>query len=782
MRKVILATLVSMYAVNAQAQAPTYYPITHSSGVQVINGQNVTVTPFGGATMTAPSCGVGPYLLGNNQTGDGRTYSFSATHVRIRVVNIHSHDTIRFSINGSPYALQPADVSAYTGSCGATPSGIITGDGQLTSTQATGTPSGGVEIILQTPPNPMNSVTVAANTSAPFPSGTVYSVEFANDSCAMKVTATNNDPCPFRDLILNATPFPGATFNWTGPGGWTGTGAQVVRPNILVSQWGDYIVTVNWGSCTFKDTTLVTVNAKATPQPPTITVQPGSANPICKNMDLELYQVSTGAAGVDYYWYGPGIWPPVNSQILSVPTIQPSQAGIYYAYAVSGGCTSDTSQLLVTMLPDVTAGMNVTWKYGCETDTVIIQNTSTGNNISNVYFNPFVNNQTTVNLVDVTGNPVVTIYKPHVLTDTIPDTIDVKLVVGNGTCNDSLTQRVVFNHPVKARMSVSDDTICQRTEITFNNHSSAAVGPTHIYLWDFKNGDTSQQYSKQYTYMNSGVYRATLTVTDYLGCKDSASQLIFVDSTGAIFYTVSDSVICAGDVINFKGDFSRVGNVSTLWEFGDGNQHADREETMYAFDLPGKYTVKFTSFNRVCPDTFTTREMLVNPYPRVELGEDTSICPNGAPLMLFDLVNVANPLAKFRWNTPERDSGANVLVRHPGVYAVTVEVDDCATTDSVTVFKNCYVNIPNSFTPNGDGVADYFLPRQLLSSGVKRFAMVIYNRWGQKVFESTTTDGRGWDGMFNGEPQPLGVYVYQISATFTNDVSENYTGNVTLLR
>ena len=60
--------------------------------------------------------------------------------------------------------------------------------------------------------------------------------------------------------------------------------------------------------------------------------------------------------------------------------------------------------------------------------------------------------------------------------------------------------------------------------------------------------------------------------------------------------------------------------------------------------------------------------------------------------------------------------------------------------------------------------------------------MVIYNRWGQKVFESTTTDGRGWDGMFNGEPQPLGVYVYQISATFTNDVSENYTGNVTLLR
>jgi gliding motility-associated-like protein len=100
----------------------------------------------------------------------------------------------------------------------------------------------------------------------------------------------------------------------------------------------------------------------------------------------------------------------------------------------------------------------------------------------------------------------------------------------------------------------------------------------------------------------------------------------------------------------------------------------------------------------------------------------------------------------------------------------------------VIVNKDCYIDIPNSFTPNNDGVNDYFFPRQLMGKSISGFSMKVFNRWGQVIFETTKTDGRGWDGKFNGKDQPSGVYIYQMQAILDNGKQEEYTGNVTLLR
>ena len=86
------------------------------------------------------------------------------------------------------------------------------------------------------------------------------------------------------------------------------------------------------------------------------------------------------------------------------------------------------------------------------------------------------------------------------------------------------------------------------------------------------------------------------------------------------------------------------------------------------------------------------------------------------------------------------------------------------------------------FSPNNDGINDYFFPRQLLSANLSDFRMRIYNRWGQLIFETNKLDGRGWDGKFNEKPQPQGVYVYLIEAVTGNRYPEQYQGNVTLLR
>ncbi len=86
------------------------------------------------------------------------------------------------------------------------------------------------------------------------------------------------------------------------------------------------------------------------------------------------------------------------------------------------------------------------------------------------------------------------------------------------------------------------------------------------------------------------------------------------------------------------------------------------------------------------------------------------------------------------------------------------------------------------FTPNGDGVNDYFFPRSLLTSGLTQFSMNIYNRWGELIFQTSSLTGEGWDGKFNNIPQPEGVYVYLIDAQFKDGQREHHQGNITLLR
>ena len=201
---------------------------------------------------------------------------------------------------------------------------------------------------------------------------------------------------------------------------------------------------------------------------------------------------------------------------------------------------------------------------------------------------------------------------------------------------------------------------------------------------------------------------------------------------------------------------------------------------MHAFDTSGTYPVKVTATFRRCPDVSTSQDITISPYPTLNLGQDTSICPNAEAVTLSDKTNNSNPDARWTWNNGETTS--SILVRHPGIYTAYVDVNGCVTNDSVEVFKDCYLDVPNAFTPNNDGSNDYFLPRQLMSKGVRGFKMTIFNRWGQIVFETNNINGRGWDGKFNDKEQPTGVYIYSIDVTLQNGGIEKYTGNLTLLR
>ena len=87
--------------------------------------------------------------------------------------------------------------------------------------------------------------------------------------------------------------------------------------------------------------------------------------------------------------------------------------------------------------------------------------------------------------------------------------------------------------------------------------------------------------------------------------------------------------------------------------------------------------------------------------------------------------------------------------------------------------------IPNIFSPNGDGSNDVFYVR---GTGFSGFQLIIYNRWGEKVFE-TTENTAGWDGTYKEEPLNPGVFVYYVFASYTTDGSEvTKKGNITLIK
>jgi len=103
------------------------------------------------------------------------------------------------------------------------------------------------------------------------------------------------------------------------------------------------------------------------------------------------------------------------------------------------------------------------------------------------------------------------------------------------------------------------------------------------------------------------------------------------------------------------------------------------------------------------------------------------------------------------------------------------------TYDSVTVYvENCDIDleIPNVFTPNGDGFNDYFMIR---NPNQVNYTLDVFNRWGNLVFQGN--QNYFWDGTFNGEPTPAGVYFYVLTATTPDGTfTKEFHGSVTILR
>jgi gliding motility-associated-like protein len=142
--------------------------------------------------------------------------------------------------------------------------------------------------------------------------------------------------------------------------------------------------------------------------------------------------------------------------------------------------------------------------------------------------------------------------------------------------------------------------------------------------------------------------------------------------------------------------------------------------------------------------------------PSVDLGPNRFVCRNIA----LTLDAGFNPNYQYLW-IPGGETSSSILAQTAGSYRVRVSSNDgCFDEDEILLIDSCppVYYIPNAFTPNDAPPNDIFKP---YLEGFAKMNMRIYNRWGEKVFETNDLAG-GWDGIANNEPAIEGTYICMI--------------------
>ncbi len=430
---------------------------------------------------------------------------------------------------------------------------------------------------------------------------------------------------------------------------------------------------------------------------------------------------------------------------------------------------ADTIDIIVTGL--VQAAFDYDVMLGCDFDSVQFTNLSVNGTTGTInYFwnfgdGNFSSDPNPLHIYGVQGNYTVTLISS-----------------ANG-CSDTISTQVNVNHPISASFDTAPDSVCFGNPIVFSNTSQATlpIPMPNLFVnsWDMGDGTTVINNTAQfpYTYAAPGTYTVKLVITDTLGCQDSITHVVFVEDSSFVSMTASPTEVCLGNYVQFTDQYA-AHTVNRIYDFGDGTILSGLHNPRHTYELPGTYTATFTGQYLICPEESESITIQVNDYPLLNLGPDTSYCPGlTQPITLS---NIDNPSQILQWS--DGSSGPTLEVDGFGRYWATVSNLNCASSDSIWVRRDCYLNIPNSFSPNGDGRNDYFIPRQLLSQGLQEFSMKIFNRWGEIIFETNRLDGRGWDGKFGGDNQPVGTYVYIIDAQWNNNYRNSFKGNVTLMR
>lgn len=239
----------------------------------------------------------------------------------------------------------------------------------------------------------------------------------------------------------------------------------------------------------------------------------------------------------------------------------------------------------------------------------------------------------------------------------------------------------------------------------------------------------------------------------------------------------ADTAICAGDLALLfasGGDTYSWNPTDITWTDPNGDTSVLRPSATQT------YTVTIINSASGCT---VEREVTVtvHPLPIADAGDTTTILI-GSPYTLTGSGGIQYFWTPdYRISDPTLPNPVVTPLQNTTYTLLVTDENGCQDLDTVRIFVESIddVFIPSAFSPNGDGQNDVF---QLVPYGLTDLeSFQIFNRWGQLVFQAgALTDG--WDGTVNGEPQPMGTYIYYLTGFDYKGDPIQRQGNLTLLR
>ncbi len=538
----------------------------------------------------------------------------------------------------------------------------------------------------------------------------------------------------------------GMTFSWDFG---DGNHSTLTNPTHYYNNNGIYIVTLavtDTGTCNFSDTIAkqVLVLSNTSDTIPT--------KHICNGDFTQIGILPTGDSTVTFQW-SPAFF--LTDAHICNPIANPPISMTYTLLVSNGVCTDTLRQNLVVYNLDAFAGTDTTT---CDGHITLTANTSQDVNV----FHWSTNHDFTDWLNTPHSNPSIN--------TTIAGPTYYYVSVDNGYC--TALDSVLVSFVVVADSFNIHPPACHDSCDGWVAVLISAGTPPFIYNWS--NGGTTDTI----TGLCAGNY--TVTVTDVSTCI----------SVSTITLPQPDALLSNAQLVNLPCDEACVGSItlnasggtppySYSWSTGGTtNQISGLCAGTYSVTINDSELCQLTESFTLIVDSIFSHVDVYSDKDTIYQGQSTGLHATTIPTCNYtwtpatglDNPNSANPIASPTQTT---------------TYILTIsDPNGCTYLDTlkITVLEvfcvDPYVYVPNAFTPDGDARNDVLFVR---SKMVSEMNFLVYDRWGEKVFESHDMNA-GWDGTYRGKKCDPGVFVYYLDATCHNKVKYLKKGNITLLR
>ncbi|MBS1915930.1 MAG: gliding motility-associated C-terminal domain-containing protein [Bacteroidetes bacterium] len=505
------------------------------------------------------------------------------------------------------------------------------------------------------------------------------------------------------------------------------------------------------------------------------------AEPICVYVDSRgvIYIADYGNNRVQK-------WAP---QSLINTTYTPTVPGAYYATVTNvDGCTQNTNTIVVTGSVTPAISIKQIQTNICPGSSVsFVASTVNGGNSPQLQWKVNAlnvgDNDSSFNSNNFNNGDLITCELTSNATCAIPSTV----------ISDTIVINIGTAVTPKVNITASKISVCSGDSVVFNAIATNG-GSAPAYQWQVNGSDVgaNSNFFTSTSLKNNDVVSCTITsdagcVTNINAVSNSISMHVVNAVISSLNISASTTEICSGDTIIFKAAANNPGNLPSYKWLVNGGKFITGSDVFITNALHDSDIVScilYPGFMCALPVVSSDSIVVaVKPKPEIYIGNDTVIAPGGS---VYLQPMISGNINSYLW-APQSGIAdpysSNTIASPVSTTTYTLRAiseNGCENSDSIRVDVYYGLLMPDAFSPNNDGKNDVFRIPPSTTQKIKRFA--VFNRLGEKVFE-TNNPGAGWNGVYNGNVQPQGAYVWIVEyENLLTGKPELAKGTVVLIR